>query len=580
MKHLWIVVLAATVVAAGQALVPAGEAGLPEPKLAEVRPAEAPPPEAKPGETKPPPADAPDARPPETAPPRSEPGRARMGIENLKALFSEAQTLVRFQAETVRANPAVAPRLVWEIQGPVVEVIKGKLLPGKMSLHVDSIVRVFDLPRAELEGKEFVAAIKPLTQAADRRFQLVGQMAFPADGPEAEALRKLADTTAEAGAGEQTLALAVRPVGQVFSTSGAQVIEIRLTNSGKDSATYLQNPIAEKDGRLYLIGQGMIRIRDTTGRTLPDKGNIVAGMAPPPPPKPALILPGASLVETVDLAKYYTLPEGRYTLVLILATPDMRGRVPSNGLSFQVGAVNLPEPPEPKKGEPVKIAEPPPEKVEKPAPTPPAPEPKPVKPAEPAIKVPEPSQYKPGKSSAGLSALLRPSKAAYILGDPVDLEFRLINDGPRTLAIDARLERTLTIQVESVADSPQPLVIRQVIPWPADEPGRMPDQRSYLREGAFWGRTINLNALYGKSLAEMPAPTPEEITSGKDLTYERHGKHLFGFPKPGYYNVTATYTVARPPKVDGGNPDPASKEWWIGEVQTNTITIQVAEKAR
>ncbi len=578
MKPLWIVVLAAAAVAAGLAPVSAGEGPLPAPKLAQVRPPEAPSPEPKAGDTKPPPADAPDARPPETAPPRSDPGRARMGIENLKALFNEAQLLVRFHVDTVQGNTTVAPRLVWEVQGPVVEVIKGKLLPGKISLHVDSIVRVFDLSRADLEGKEFVAAIKPLTQAADRRFQLVGQMAFAADGPEAEALRKLADTTAETAAGEQTLELAVRPIGQVFSASGPQVIEIRLTNRGKDSATYLQTPIAEKDGRLYLIGQGMIRIRDTTGRTLPDKGNIVAGMAPPPPPKPALILAGASLVETVDLAKYYVLPEGRYTLVLILATPDARGRVPSNGLSFQVGAVNLPETPEPKKGEPVRIVEPEPEKPERPAPTPP--EPKPVKPAEPAVKVPDPSQYKPGKSSAGLSALLKPSKAAYTLGDPVDLEFRLINDGPRTLAVDARLERTLTIQVEPVADSPQPLVIRQVIPWPADEPGRMPDQRSYLREGAFWGRTINLNALYGKSLAETPAPTPEEITSGKDLTYERHGKHLFGFPKAGYYNVTATYTVARPPRADPGNSDPAAKEWWVGEVQTNTITIQIAEKAR
>ena len=61
-----------------------------------------------------------------------------------------------------------------------------------------------------------------------------------------------------------------------------------------------------------------------------------------PPPTPALVLPKASFVETVDLSKYYELSEGRYTLMVSLATPDGRGRVSSNGFSFQVGAVNLP----------------------------------------------------------------------------------------------------------------------------------------------------------------------------------------------------------------------------------------------
>jgi len=510
-------------------------------------------------------------------------GRPPLSIENLKALYNETPILVRFQAEKVQANPTVAPRLVWEVQGPVIEVIKGKLLPGRISLHVDSIVRAFDLSRADVEGKEFVAPVKPLSEVGDRRYQLVGQAAFAAGGSEAQALCQLAETDAQSGAtGGQGLELTVRPVSEVFPVVGAKVIEIRLTNNGKDSATYLQTPISEKEGRLYLMGQGMLRIRDTTGRTLPDKGNIVAGMAPPPPPKPALILPNANLVETIDLGKYYELPEGRYTLVLLLATPDGRGRVPSNGLSFQVGAVNLPDAPKPV--EPVPV-EPVPAKPEptpaKPEPSPAKPEPAPPKPPEPAVKVPDPSQYKPGKASAGLAALLRPAKATFTLGDPVDLEFRLINEGPRTIAVDARLERTLTVQVTPVGDYPQPLVIRQVIPWPADEEGKMPTERALLREGAFWGRTVNLNVLYGKSLADLPAPTAEEISAGKNLTYERHGKHLFGFPKPGYYNVTATYVVARPPAQAGGpGPEQPLRDWWIGEVQTNTITIEIADKTR
>jgi len=495
------------------------------------------------------------------APAHGQEDRPVTGIEDLKDLYKQAPLVVEFQVETVQANPAIEPRLVWEARGPVLEVISGRLLPGKISVHVDSIVRVFGIPRAGIAGKQFVLPIKPLGDIATRRFQVVGQAAFPANGREADALRQLARTDLEAGSGGQSLQLTVRPLDKVFPVEGPKTIEIRLTNNGKDSATYLQAPISEKDGRLYLTGQGLLRIRDTTGRTLPDKGNIVLGMVPPPPPKPALILPGANFVETLDLSKYFDLPGGRYTLVLILATPDTRGRIPSNGFSFQVGVVDLPEPPQPS----------PPKAV-----TPPKP-PTSVTPAppKPTSKVPDPASYKPGKPSFGLAGLLRPTKATYALGEPVEVEFRLINDGPRTLAVDARLERVLSIQVQPVEDSPQPLVVRQVIPWPADS-DQMPEQRAYLREGAFWGRTINLNTLFGTSLDDLPAPTPEEITAGKAFTYERFGKNLYGFSKPGIYNVTATYTVGKP--IAGANQPTGLRLWWSNSVQTNTISIEIAGK--
>lgn len=494
------------------------------------------------------------------------------GIEDLKTLYKQAPLVVEFQVETVQANPTVNPRLVWEARGPILEVIHGHMLPGSISVHVDSIVRVFGTPRAEVAGRRFVAPLKPLGDAASRRFQIVGPTAFPSKGREADALRQLALTRLETGTGGQSLQLTVRPIDKVFPVKGPKTVEIRLTNTGTDSATYLQAPISEKDGRLYLMGQGLLRIRDTTGRTIPDKGNIALGMVPPPPPKPALILPRASFVETLDLSKYFDLSAGRYTLLLILATPDGRRRIPSNGFSFQVGAVNLPEPPETVTDTP-------------PTPTPPKPpsttvgrpvttmSPGPPKPK--STKAPDPATYKPGKPSFGLVGLLRPAKATYQLGEPVEIEFRLINDGPRTLAVDARLERTLTIQVQSVDDSPQPLVIRQVIPWPADS-DKMPDQRAYLREGAFWGRTVNLNTLFGKSLDDLPAPTPEEIAAGKAFTYERFGKNLYGFPKPGVYNITATYTVGKPPA--GPNQPTGFGPWWSNTVQTNTIRIEIAGK--
>src|SRR4030042_3408857 len=56
--------------------------------------------------------------------------RTPVGFEDIKALYKEADLIVLFQAETVQANPSVAPRLVWEVKGPVIEVVKGKLLPG------------------------------------------------------------------------------------------------------------------------------------------------------------------------------------------------------------------------------------------------------------------------------------------------------------------------------------------------------------------------------------------------------------------------------------------------------------------
>jgi hypothetical protein len=584
MKHLWMVVLLA-VAAGALAATPAKDRPAPAPDTT------AAPPPAKAPAKAPEPTPAAEPPPATLAQPNPTGGagtRPPVGIEDLKALFQEAPLLVHFQAEAVTAKPEVAPRLVWEVRGPVVEVIKGNLLPGRMFLHVDSIIRVFDLPRPEVEGRQFVAGIRPLTGAGDRRFQLVGAYAFPVDSREADALRSLAKSEVESGAGGQSLQLTIKTVDKAdraFPVVGPKVIEVRLTNTGTDSATYLQAPIAEKDDKLYLTGAGAIVIRDTTGRLVPDKGNIALGQAPPPPSKPAFLVPNANFVENVDLAKYFNLSEGRYTLSLTLATPDLRGRVVSNGFSFQVGAVNLPgEEPKPRT-EAVKLPEPPPEKPvavrppEKPATEFTAAEPPlPVRPAAPAVVVPDPAKYLPGKPTAGLAGLLKPAKAKFALGDPVDLEFRLINQGPRTLAIDARLERTLTVQVQEVGDYPAPLFVVRQTPWPPD--AGIPEQRAYLSDGAFWGRTLNINTLYGKTREELIGLTPDSIAAGKEPTYERFGKVVYGFPKPGFYNVTATYSVGRPHTADGKQPVEQPKEWWIGDLQTNTITIQIGEPGK
>lgn len=502
-------------------------------------------------------------------PPAGAEPAAPASADELEQAYKDATVVVEVQIDTVQANPTADPRLVWEAQGPVLDVLKGHLLPGRISIHVDSVVRAFDSPRADLAEKRFVVPLKPLGPIAQRRYQLAGPRGYPAASAQADRLRTLAENDVETAPGSQELVLTVEPLEKTFPVEGSKVIKVTLTNKGRDSSTYLQAPVTEKDGRLYLPGSGRLHIRTTSGAMVADKGNVTTGIMPPPPPQPALILPGANFVETIDLDKYYTLPGGRYTLAMSLTTPDGKGRIPSNGFSFQVGAVNLPEPPETATG-PEKPSETGPEVT---APT-----------TTPAIVtgagtqgLPDPNSYKPGDASFGLAGLLRPTKAAYALGEPVAIEFRLINTGPRTLAVDTRLERTLTVRVDADGDSPQPLTIRQVITWPSDK-DELPEQRAYLRPAAFWGRTINLNALYGKSQNAIEGPTAKEIADGKSLEYERFGRNLFGFTKPGTYTISASYAVSTRPSSPENAPPEGAKAWWTGDALTNTITIRIVEK--
>jgi len=151
----------------------------------------------------------------------------------LKETYTRAPLLVEFQVDTVQANPTVDPRLAWEVRAALLDVLKGTLLPGRILVHVDSVVRVFDQPRAEVEGEGFVAPLKPLGPAAQRRFQVVGPRAWPADSREADRLRKLADTEVETGTGGGGLRLTVEPVEKVFPVRGAKTIEVRLTTPAR-----------------------------------------------------------------------------------------------------------------------------------------------------------------------------------------------------------------------------------------------------------------------------------------------------------------------------------------------------------
>jgi hypothetical protein len=491
---------------------------------------------------------------------RAQTNRPRLSDEDLKALVESADLIVQFRIDSADRTGA-DPNLVWEAAGPVQEVLKGTLEAGKISVHVDSFVRSFDRAGSELAGREYVAALKPLGIPGSRRFRIDGRYALAADGDEAQAVRAVAQGSSRPrAAGRPDLRLTVRPEERVFLPSGPKMLEVRLTNDGPEPASYVQAPLVEHDGKLYLPGAGAVLVRDASGSIVPHRGNVLAGQAPPrsAKPRPAIVFPKTSFTETIDLSKYYDLPLGRYTLLVSLGDPEGRGRIVSNGTSFQVGAVDLPE----------TLSAPP----VRPSPAPPAER------SLPAL-LPDPNQYKPGEPRAGLAVLLRPERPVFEVGKPVHLEVRLLNTSERTVTVDVRLERTLTFQVTPVAASPPPTSLRNAILWPPDAPA-MPDARAYLRGGAFWGRTIDINWYFGKQ--EKDLPRREDVAAGKDLSYERFGHMLFAFNQPGTYRIRATYRVTRPPPLKDAPAEaaPVNLAWWVGDADSNPVLIRIAEPSR
>lgn len=481
--------------------------------------------------------------------------RDALGFEDLKAVYKNAPLVVEVQIVDHKSNPQISNRLVWEATAKVLALVKGQLSPPKISIHVDSFIRAFDRPKSEIVGKQYLVCLEPMSTEQGNHYRLAGGYAFAAGGQEAKTLRELAETQGQKGTPDSNLELKVKPLEKVYQPDRPKLVQITLTNTGKESARYIQAPMAEADGKLYFLGAGGIRIRDNaTGELLSAGPKVVKRQAPPGPPEPVLLLPKQNFSRTVDLEEYYDLKPGRYTMSVLLETPDGQGRVGSNALTIQVGTVNLPAAsekpsvPEAIEAQPVASDE--------------------VEPA--ARDLPSPMSYSPGKPGNGLAALLRPTKAIYELGEPVNVEVRLVNTGGRTVSVDARLERTLRLNVTSVDGSPQPLFIRQVIPWPKTD--GTPNQRAWLREDGFWGRVINVNMLYGTDLAEHEGPSGDDIAAGKDLSYERFGRNLFGFTRPGTYRVTATYRVPGPMK-----PDKNGIHWWVGEVESNPIVIRVVK---
>lgn len=476
-------------------------------------------------------------------------GLSSSAVKKLRKITKDAPLVVLGKIKSLKADPTISQRLAWELTAQVVEVLKGKLTAKEITIHVESPVSSFDMSRAKIPGNTFLMPIKQLRPAASAgtgpgvgsRFQLSAERVFLQGTKEEKTVRKMiAGKFMDPSAAK--LKLTIQATEKVFTIGKPVLIKVRLANEGASSAIYLQSPIMEHRGVLYLMAKSSLSIRDGKGRSVPDKGTVVFGV--PPSPSPAIILSGADHALTVDLGKYFEMGrEGEYVMSLALPSPYALSIVRSNKLTFRVTPRLASTNPRTKTAKAVQRA---------------------------TIKraVPE---YKPGRVVGGLCGLLKPTKEIFRVGQPVLIEFRLLNATKPVLNIDTRLERTLTLFVREKKGSFPVRGVRQIIGWPLDAAGKhIP--LAWLVRDAFWGRTLNINSLYGIDAAALEPPSSEAITGKGPFSYETFGKTLFGFENPGRYEVMATYSCRR----QAGDSTP---NLWTGTLTTNTISVTIVGKS-
>ena len=90
-----------------------------------------------------------------------------------------------------------------------------------------------------------------------------------------------------------------------------------------------------------------------------------------------------------------------------------------------------------------------------------------------------------------------------------------------------------------------------------------------MRPGAFWGKVLNANSLYGRDAASLMLSGKAAVSGAIEPTYETHGMTLFSFDKPGVYRIQATYQV----KPRGGD----GPRFWSGKVMSNPVFVRVTD---
>ena len=466
----------------------------------------------------------------------------RYDLAELQQIAQDATLLVRAKATAEPVSKGGSPDgYVWETPFELIEAVKGEDAPKTFTLWLKSPLSDLNTTRANLPDKEFVLPLVP-APGGQGGYRLVGDVGFAVDRAEATTLiRAAGGKVVPPAAGQEALRLRVEPMSPPFVLGQPVMLRVSLVNTAEQVVTYEQAPFEVRQGRLYILGGGNLIVTNTRRSMAVDAGeNVQLNAPPPPPPLPVTIIPGGSYTRDIDLAQFYGLTEpGLYMATMAVTAPDGQALVRSGTVQIQVIAP---------------LAAP----VDVPAPE--------TRTTAESLLVPAPEAYQPGDIQNGLCGLLRPNKAQTAVGEPILVELRLLNAGDRTFSVDTRLERVLVLSVKEQGDSPPALRMLQRIDWPLDA-ADAPPSLAYLRPHAFWGKTLNVNSLYGRDEASLMQGGKAAVAGAVEPTFETHGMTLFAFEKPGVYRITATYQMA--PKGGDG------PRLWAGKLETNPIFIRV-----
>jgi len=465
----------------------------------------------------------------------------RFDFAELKQMVDDAGLLVRGKALAEPVSKGAGEEgLAWRIPFEILEVVKGQQEARTLDVYVESPFRDLNCARKQIPGKEYVLPLVPLAEDEQGGFRLVHEVGFAAGSPEADKLIEIAKGKVTS----QTvipLRLRLSATGAPYESGKPAPVQAVLENLSDEAITYAQAPLDIRYPDLYLIGEGDLVVSDGRGNAVPRKEALHVGVDPPPPALPVVIAPKGKFERELDLTTYTDLGRpGVYRVTLALAGPDGKEVLRSNTVGMQI-IPPLSAPVEP---------------VEPIAPT-----------SADALRIPSPGAYQPGKTENGLAGLLRPVSAEFEVGQPINLELRLINRSDRTMEVDTRLERMLLVEVQEQGDSPGARPLLQHHDWPADADDAKAYRYAHLRPAAFWGKLINVNSLYGRDAASLMAGGSAAISGAVEPAYETHGMTLFSFDKPGVYKIRATYQV----KPRGGT----GPRVWAGKLATNPVFVRV-----
>ena len=464
----------------------------------------------------------------------------RFSLEELNRMVTEAPLVVRAKAtaEPV-AEGGDEKGATWKIPCQAVEVLKGKFADKTFELRVQSPIDELSTARKSVPGVEYIMPLVPLAGATGPQFRLSGGAGFPVASPEA---LKVADL-ARGGPATGTLTplrLRIEPSRPPYTVGQPALLRIIIDNPAKSAVVYEQVPVEQREGLLYLPGAGRIDVTDGRGNAVAPKASVREGAVPPDPPTPKTIPAERNFQFEIDLAQFFDLPRpGNYMVSMAVDSPDAKEQLKSAVINLQVIAPVVAAP-----------AEPPPAKTTGPE----------------SIRIPSPDVYEPGTPVNGLAALLKPIRPEFAVGDKILVEVRLINAGDQSLVIDTRLERALSVKVESQAGSPEVRSLLQRISWPEDDPKSRDYCLAYLRPLAFWGKLVDINSFYGRSAESLMSEAPTTAPRA-DIDYEKYGLTLFSFDAPGVYKIQVSYVV----KPRGGE----GPKVWASKLTSNPIFIRI-----